>query len=113
MATKTKSKKSAKPTHVTGAGTQKYQANGPTSWEPFFRALAAKIGGKGTPTGIGIRAALAYAWEHEKELLRGAAHTEHLRAVDLVSGPRNLAPKKLTTEAKVEAQRKAAKKEVA
>ena len=93
-----------KPTHITGVGTQKYQAHGPSAWAPFFKALAEKIGGKGTPAGIGIRAALAYAKEHEKELLKPSTvvagqgtkeHAPQLRAVDLVGGPRNFAKVKV------------------
>jgi hypothetical protein len=83
---KTKKTKTAKPSHVTGAGTQKYQANGPSEWAPFFKSLAEKIGGKGTPPGIGIRAALAYAKAHEKTLLSQSTEgAPVMRATNLVS----------------------------
>jgi hypothetical protein len=61
------SKKSAKPTkptkpdHYTASGTRKYQAQGPVAWSTFFKSLAEKIGGRGAPEGLGIRACLAYA----------------------------------------------------
>lgn len=117
---KSKSKKTT-ATHVTGAGTQKYQCNGPSEWAPFFVELAERLGGKGTPAAIGIRYALAFAvGSHDTKLMTEAAKiaskgTADLRAVDMVakiSGATSQVVrrgKKLTTEAKVDAQRKAAK----
>lgn len=49
----------SKPTHFTQIATRKYQCNGPQDWSATFKALAEKIGGKGTPEGVGIRAVLA------------------------------------------------------
>jgi len=54
-----KAKSKDGPTHVTAAGTCKYQANGPVSWAMEFRRLAREIGGPGAPVGVGIRAVLA------------------------------------------------------
>jgi hypothetical protein len=123
---KTKSKKST-ASHVTKAGTQKFQCNGPSEWAPFFAELAERIGGKGTPPAIGIRYALAFAvGSHDVKLMTAAAKeaAKHeggvdLRAVDMVAKVSGAASQvvrrkaKLTTEAKVDAQRKAAKKEAA
>lgn len=92
MPKKTRASKPSKPSHATGAGTQKYQCNGPSTWAPFFKELAEKIGGKGTPAAIGIRYALAFAvGSHDTKLMAAAVkeaakHEDgaHLRAVDLV-----------------------------
>lgn len=98
---KTKSPKTAKPTkttpkakrrpdHMTAAGTQKFQCQGPSTWAPFFKELAEKIGGKGAPAGMGIRYALAFAVGHaDTKLMASAAKLassggKDFRAVDLV-----------------------------
>jgi len=103
MSKSKKPAKSSKPSHITGAGTQKYQANGPSAWAPFFKQLAERIAGKGAPVGLGIRFALAYAVDE------GFAHVlasagkdagQHVRAVDLV--PAKPAPKAKTPKAKTE-----------
>ena len=88
-------------THVTSAGTQKYQANGPTAWAPIFKEIAEAVGGKGTPAAIGIRAALAYAVQNRASI-RGAEKVvgEATTAAALV--PAKKAPKAKRPKAKTE-----------
>lgn len=82
-------KKSKTPSHVTAAGTRKYQANGPTEWSTIFREIAEKVGGKGTPEGVGIRAALAFAVRNREVVAGGAKILDgHLKATALVKAPK-------------------------
>lgn len=98
---KTKAKDGT-PTHVSAAGTRKYQCNGPIQWSQLLRQLASKIGGPGTPEGVGIRAALAFALSNPHFL--GAATTNangHVKAVDFlpvkVKAPRKAKPAKVAS----------------
>lgn len=82
-------KSTKKPDHYTAGGTRKYQAQGPVAWSAFFRSIAEKIGGKGAPEGLGIRACLAYAVGADTALMASAA--KHIaskgpRAIDMVAG---------------------------
>jgi len=52
--------KNENPGHYTASATRKYQANGPVAWGQLFRKVAGRDGREGE----GIRAALAYAYEH-------------------------------------------------
>lgn len=67
MVTMSKSK-SESPGHYTAHGTRKFQANGPVAWSKAFKRVAGKDGREGE----GIRAALAYAAEHEDAFVRWA-----------------------------------------
>lgn len=72
--------------HETKSGTIKYQAQGPKSWEKELRALAVKVGGKGAPIALGIRAAIA------RGLNRNVPGAGDVRAVDILPGRQTNVP---------------------
>lgn len=78
-----KAKSKDGPTHVTGAGTCKYQANGPVNWAQEFRKIAREIGGPGAPVGIGIRAVLMAGLSLPQEKIVKLAHGA-VKAVDML-----------------------------
>jgi len=92
------------PGHVTARGTQKYQANGPSEWAPFFVEIAESIGGKGAPMGLGIRAVLAAAFDGHtaKQLAKASA------GISTTSALVSKAPAKKIKGADVKAAAKAA-----
>lgn len=93
--------------HITGAGTRKYQANGPLLWGPIFRRVANAVGGAGAAEGIGIRAVLAMAVSMPiEQLVKHATETMGKRtgAVALVPTKATKATKEAAAVAAVEAK---------
>jgi hypothetical protein len=109
------SKTSKTASHVTAAGTRKFLANGPVVWGDTFKKIAEAMGGKGTPEGVGIRAALAFAMRNVDALLAGAPKVmgDAVRAVDLLPEAPAPAKKPEAPAKKAPAKKPAAKKPAA